>query len=210
MRNRKILTLLLTLMVILVTSIPAFADDTSITRDPITTTSITTTTDSNTTTTQITNAVIMTREDQALADALSKIYGITVTPKAIADLHSTDIGYGEISKAYGFSALSGKTVSDILTMKQTLGWGQIAQSLGVKVSDITKSDEAVQHAVKHDKSIEKTENQADKNADQNNSTAKSDHKSSNGSSNSSSGSSKGSASGSGNGNSHGNRGSHGK
>jgi hypothetical protein len=44
-------------------------------------------------------------------------------------------------------------------MKQTMGWGEIAQSLGIKVSDVTRNEEAVQHAMNKAKENGKNTNQ---------------------------------------------------
>lgn len=63
-------------------------------------------------------------------------------------MHATSVGYGEISKAYGLASLSGTlTASDVLGRKETMGWGEIAASLGFKVSDVTKSDKAKQNTM---------------------------------------------------------------
>lgn len=132
MLNKNVIASLISCMLLI--SFPAFAETT-------TTESVTET--SNATQTQS----APTPQDAKLAGALAKTYNTTVTAQDIAGLHTSGAGYGEISKAYGFAALSGKTVSDILGLKQTMGWGEIAKSLGVKVSDVIRSEKATEHTM---------------------------------------------------------------
>ena len=142
--NKKLLTALLVSSSMLIASATAFAETTE------TTTATTETTNTTETTTTTIPQVTVTPKaiDQRLADAIAESYDITVTAQEIAGLHSTGIGYGEISKAYGLASLSGTmTASDVLGMKETMGWGEIASSLGVKVSDATKSDKAKQNVI---------------------------------------------------------------
>lgn len=144
MQNKKLVATLLVSSVMFVTSITAFAETTDTTTQTIVTVSQTSTTP----TAPATKATATpTAEDQKLASAIAKAYNVTVTAQDVSNLHTSGVGYGDISKAYGFAALSGKSISDVLGMKQTMGWGEIAKTLGVKVSDVTRSDQAVQHAV---------------------------------------------------------------
>lgn len=110
-------------------------------------TTTTTTTTTNSTTTTTTAAVSVSAKDTELSDAIANTLGISATPQDVANMHAAGIGYGEISKAYGIAALSNTTVQNVIGMKQTMGWGKIAQSLGIKVSDVTKSEQAVQNAM---------------------------------------------------------------
>lgn len=160
MKNKKLVASLLVSSVMLVTSITAFAE----TADTTTQTTVAVSLTPTTTTATATQTTTPTAEDQKLASAIAKTYNITVTAQNVANLHVTNIGYGEISKAYGFAALSGKSVSDVLGMKQTMGWGEIAKTLGVKVSAVTRSDEAVQHAVNTTKEDGKAANHKGQNA----------------------------------------------
>jgi hypothetical protein len=132
MQNKKLLASLLAILILFVTCVPALANV------PNTTTSIT--------------------KDQRLADALSTTYGITVMAEDIANLHATGVGYSEISKAYGFHALSKRRLTDILTMRQSMGWGKIAKIVDVKVSDVTRNEKAVQHAMNTSKEDGKAAN----------------------------------------------------
>lgn len=132
---------------------------TSVFAETVDTTTQTTPTDTTITTEQTT--VTPRAIDQKIADAIAGAYSITVTAQEIADLHATDVGYGEISKAYGFASLSGTmTASDVLGMKETMGWGEIAASLGLKVSDVTKSDKAKQNALNKASEGETTDDDA--------------------------------------------------
>lgn len=149
MKNKRIFVALLVPAVMLISSTSAFAETVDTTTQTNVTVSQTPTTAAPTDTTTTTEQTTVTPRaiDQKLADAIAGAYSITVTAQEIADLHATDVGYGEISKAYGFASLSGTTVSDVLGMKETMGWGEIAASLGFKVSDVTKSDKAKQNAL---------------------------------------------------------------
>jgi len=148
-RTRKILSTLILSSMLTINSLPTFAETADTTQATTTTdisTSVSPTTEATTPNVTTPSATITTK-DQNLADALSKTYGFTVNAQDVADQHATGFGYGEISKAYGFAALSGKQVGEITGMKQTMGWGEIAESLGIKVSDVTRSDNAVQKSI---------------------------------------------------------------
>lgn len=93
--------------------------------------------------------IVVTVQDERLANALTDTYQTTITKSDVAALHASGLGYGEVSKAYGLAALSGKSVADIVAMKQTAGWGEMALSLGVKVSDFTRSEKAVEQSLQH-------------------------------------------------------------
>jgi uncharacterized membrane protein YgcG len=160
--NKKLIVPFIVLM--LLASMIAYAETTE------TSATVTETTTPSTTTATAVQAS-PTPQDTKLASAINKTYNTTVTAQDIAKLHAANIGYGEISKAYGFAALSGKTVSDVLGLKQTMGWGEIAKSLGVKVSDVTKSDQAAQNAMNTSKSANSTNAQSQTHANNSSSSS---------------------------------------
>ncbi len=184
MHNKKLVAILLVSTAILFTSIAAFAETTD-------TTTTETTTEVTTTETTTETTITPTAEDEKLAVVIAETYNVTVTAQEVADLHATGLGYGEISKAYGFSSLAGLTVSDVLGLRQTMGWGQVAASLGFKVSDVTRNAQAVQNAANKTKENTKASGQKGQNADH------------------SSGSNSGNGNGGGNGNGNGNGGGNG-
>lgn len=161
------------------------------------TTTETTTETATETTTTTTTPVSPTPKDSEFASNLSKAYSITVTAQAVADARVTGLGYGEIDKLYGLTTLSGKPVAEIMTMRQTLGWGEIAQSLGVKVSDLKDVSKA---GIKNEAKVEKNalaKNQAEKGKSITNTKTSSADKGSSSKSSSGSGSKGGSSGGGG-------------
>ncbi|MDD4160294.1 MAG: hypothetical protein PHO18_05035, partial [Synergistaceae bacterium] len=74
--------------------------------------------------TEETVIVAVTAQDEKIASSISENYDMTVTAQEVADLHAASLGYGEISTAYGLSSLTGVTVSELLEMKETIGWGE--------------------------------------------------------------------------------------
>lgn len=167
MQSKKVLATLLVPAIMFITSATAFAETTD---ETVSTTTVTADapapTDDTAAPTDVTTATAaapqaaITPQDEKLSSALAETYSITVTAQEVANLHATSIGYGEISKAYGFSSIAGISVTDVLSMKETMGWGEIASTLGVKVSDVTKSDKAVQKAMNKntEKNTEKNSN----------------------------------------------------
>ena len=105
-----------------------------------------------------------TSQDVNLAQQLSTAYNITVTPQEIADLRAkNDIGYGGITLLYGLANASGKTVTDIIAMRQQdLGWGDIAKSLGLKVSDIMKKSSSILKSAKMNNEEKKLQSELNK------------------------------------------------
>jgi hypothetical protein len=102
-------------------------------------------------------------QDSKIAWEISKAYEMSVLPEHISYLHS-NLGYGEITLLYGLAETSGKPVSDILAMRKDdgLGWGQIAQKLGVKLGDVTpKTSQILKNAKldSDDKALAATLNQ---------------------------------------------------
>lgn len=143
MKNKRFLTLFICLTLTASSLGVAFAEVS--TESPI---SPTPTEQATTTDAQVTAQPTVTAADSRLANELGTTYGVAVSAQDVAGMHSTGVGYGEISTAYGLAALSGKTVGEVMGMKQSMGWGAIAQSLGVKVSDVTKNEKAMENAVK--------------------------------------------------------------
>lgn len=193
-------------MVAIILMIPAFADTTDETTDMTATVTDTTGTSSTEATT---DGMESTAHDAELASIISSTYNITVAEQDVTSLRESGLGYGEITKAYALSSLSGTSVSDITTMRQTMGWGEIAESLGVSVSDLTRSEQVVENSFKHNQDKSKAAKNTD--SDKTAKTAKSDGKSK-GTTNSKSSGSKTSSqgnSGSSSGHSGGNSGGHG-
>ena len=155
--SSRVVSFLLILALICTYAIPILAD-TAETTDPTETagTSDTTGTDDTTDQTDETTqkeTTLPTAQDTGLAQTISKAYGITVTPQDIVDLRvNNSLGYGEIGIMYGMVNASGKTVADILAMRgQDLGWGAIAKSLGLKMSDLMSRNSSVLKAAKLEK-----------------------------------------------------------
>ena len=188
--NKKFIIALLFFSVTLVMSVAASAETTETTEPEQTT--VTETAPAETTET----SAVITAEDERLAGLISEKYSITVTAQEVADLHATGIGYGEISKAYGFASLSGMTASDVLAMRQTAGWGAIAKSMGIKVSDVTRNEKAIENSMNKVKENTRTTAQNGQNA--------------NSGSSKNGGNSGGNGNGNGNGNGGGNNGGHNK
>lgn len=103
-----------------------------------------------------------TPKDQNWADAINEVYGTAVTAQEVADMHASGYGYGEISKAFGMAAMSGKAVSEITAMRAAdMGWGEIAKSLGFKVSDVTKKQRAVKNSANEKNNKDKNKGNSD-------------------------------------------------
>lgn len=152
---------------LLFSSIIAFAEDTITQTSTSTTTTSTNVTTTSTDTTQTSTpsgttgttgtstgtiaSATPTPKDADFATALSNAYSNTVTAQDVANARATGLGYGEIGNLYGLSAISGTSVSDIAAMRQTQGWGEIAQALGVKLSDIKAVDNPDKQKTKVDK-----------------------------------------------------------
>jgi hypothetical protein len=43
-----------------------------------------------------------------------------------------EMGWGGVVKVFGLAEVSGKSVDDVLALRKTEGWGQVAKSLGIK------------------------------------------------------------------------------
>jgi len=64
-------------------------------------------------------------------------YGVDID--ILADLRAQRLGYGEISHALVLSEMTGKSLDEIVAMRQAdKGWGQIADELGVNLGKVTK------------------------------------------------------------------------
>jgi hypothetical protein len=99
--------------------------------------------------------------DSRLGTAISNAFKINVSGQNIADLRvNQKLGYGEIGLLYGLANASGKTIDDILTMRQSdMGWGEIAKSLGLKVSNIVSKNSSILKAAKMPKEDQKLQTQ---------------------------------------------------
>ena len=120
---------------------------TSTTTTPDTTATTPTTTDATetvttptTTTTEPATATPTPKDAEVAANLSSAYNSSTVTAQDVANARAAGFGYGEIGNLYGLAAISGTPVADIASMRQSLGWGEIAQSLGLKLSDIKSVD----------------------------------------------------------------------
>lgn len=82
------------------------------------------------------------------AESLQQSFGIATTEQQVVALRQRHYGYGEIALAYSLAEKSGKTVDEVLQMReQKLGWGEIAGRLDVKLDPaVEKSKKALQTA----------------------------------------------------------------
>lgn len=105
-----------------------------------------------------------TAKDNSLADAINKAFGSSVTGQDIADMRvNNQMGYGEIGMAFGMANASGKTTEEILAMRQQdMGWGDIAKSLGLKVSDLMSRNSSVLRNAKMNKEDKAFKNEMNK------------------------------------------------
>jgi hypothetical protein len=81
--------------------------------------------------------VTVTAKDVDLASVIMRILGIEVSAEEVSTLKARNMGNGEITLAYNLAHASGKSVQEILEMRyeQKMGWGKIANTLGVKLHD---------------------------------------------------------------------------
>lgn len=95
--------------------------------------------------------------DAILASSLSKVFGVSVDTSRISDLRENrNYGRGEIALAYSLADRSRKPVSEVFTLREKpLGWGKVAQALGLSVGDVRKKCDKVFKDGKMDK--EKTD-----------------------------------------------------
>ncbi len=193
----KVISVLLILALICFYGISVLADttdSTTITTTDQTTTDTTadqTTTDSNVTDQPaIDTTPTVTEKDNQLADSISNKFNTIVTGQNVRDLRVSGMGYGSITITYAMAAVTGKSVSDITTMRQQgLGWGEIANQSGVKVSDLLGKSSRVLKSTKLNQEAKEVKNQAKQEAGKNNNsgdTSKSNNGSNKTSSNSSS------------------------
>ncbi len=54
-----------------------------------------------------------------------------------------DLGFGDISLAYGIAERSGRSVYEVARHRRTMGWGQIAHLYGVHVQDLKRSSDDI-------------------------------------------------------------------
>ena len=83
-------------------------------------------------------------QDARLAWELSQTYQMAVSPEQVNYLRNY-MGYGEVAMLFGMVDATGKPAGDVLAMRKqdNLGWGAIAQQLGVKLPDFTEKAVAV-------------------------------------------------------------------
>ncbi len=76
---------------------------------------------------------IMEQESKIL-EKYGERFGVDID--TLADLRAQRLGYGEISHALVLSEMSGKSLNEIVAMREAdKGWGQIADELGVKLGE---------------------------------------------------------------------------
>jgi len=76
---------------------------------------------------------IMEQESKIL-EKYGERFGVDID--TLADLRAQRLGYGEISHALVLSEMSGKSLDEIVAMREAdKGWGQIAGELGVKLGE---------------------------------------------------------------------------
>ena len=85
--------------------------------------------------------------DARLADSVRRIldWPWPIGGHDVRHLRDKKLGYGEISLLYGLSRQTGRSVDELLYLRQEekMGWGQIAHRFGVKVSDAHKKAESI-------------------------------------------------------------------
>lgn len=81
--------------------------------------------------------VAVTAKDIDLASVIKRMLGLEVSAEEVSTLKARNMGNGEITLAYNLAHASGKSVQEILDMRyeQKMGWGKIANTLGVKLHD---------------------------------------------------------------------------
>ena len=91
--------------------------------------------------------------DAVLASSLAKVFGVSVDTSRISDLRENrNYGRGEIALAYSLADRSRKPVSEVFTLREKpLGWGKVAQELGLSVGDVRKKCDKVFKDAKMDK-----------------------------------------------------------
>ena len=85
--------------------------------------------------------------DARLADSVRRVldWPWPIGGNDIESLRDKKLGYGEISILYGLSKETGRSVNELLELRQEekMGWGQIAHRFGVKVSDAHKRADSI-------------------------------------------------------------------
>lgn len=72
--------------------------------------------------------------EEKILEKYSERFGVDT--EILADLRAERLGYGEISHALVLSEKTGKTLDEIVAMRDAgKGWGQIADELGVKLRE---------------------------------------------------------------------------
>jgi len=80
-------------------------------------------------TTTVTTTVTITGQ-QKIALAIAKEFSVTVA--SVMAVRDQGMGWGEVFKVFRLAKLTGKDVSEIITLRQDEGWGQVFRSLGLK------------------------------------------------------------------------------
>ena len=73
---------------------------------------------------------VFSNENKVAID-IANFYSVPVT--SVLQLHLTGWGFGEIQKLFSYAIRSGKTISEVETLRDSgMGWGNIAKALGLK------------------------------------------------------------------------------
>ena len=78
--------------------------------------------------------------DAILASSLAKVFGVSIDTSRISDLRENrHYGRGEITLAYSLADRSHKPISEVFALREKpLGWGKVAQELGLSIGDVRK------------------------------------------------------------------------
>lgn len=93
--------------------------------------------------------------DARVAWQISQAYQIAVSAGHVNYLYNQNFDYGEIGIIYGLLSRTDKTIGEIidLRLEENLGWNQIAQRLGVQLSEITDITSGILAKAKLEKEI---------------------------------------------------------
>ena len=97
--------------------------------------------------------------DAILASSLAKVFGVSIDTSRISDLRENrHYGRGEITLAYSLADRSHKPISEVFALREKpLGWGKVAQELGLSIGDVRKRCDKVFKDGKLDKEKEDLE-----------------------------------------------------
>ncbi|MEZ0390726.1 MAG: hypothetical protein ACAH59_00825, partial [Pseudobdellovibrionaceae bacterium] len=90
-----------------------------------------------------------------------------LTDAQIQAMRDGGLTYPQMAMASRLSEKSGKTVDDILKMRndENMGWGKIAKELGISPKEIGQSVAALRHEIHMDRKIAKAERQETRRAE---------------------------------------------